>query len=102
MERIVVVVESVTTIDDENLKSHFFFWGRGGVLFGQPLGGRTECVYEEDEDVGEVIGGSLRPFLFLPRTICSRSPKGFVLNHMFLRQNLGCRAVPSLLSRQEW
>ena len=61
-----------------------------GVLFGYPLTERTEGVYEEDEDVGDVIGESLRPFLFLPQTILGRSPRGFVLNCMFLWPNLHC------------
>ena len=54
------------------------------VLLEQPLKGRTEGAYEEDEDIGGVTRGSRRPFLFLIRTGHSRNPKGFVLGRMFL------------------
>ena len=35
------------------------------VLFGYPFGERTEVAYEEDVDVGNTMGLSSRPFLFL-------------------------------------
>ena len=44
-----------------------------------PFRERTEGSYEEDDDVGCVIGASLRPFLFLYHTAQSLIPKGFVL-----------------------
>ena len=37
------------------------------VLFEYPLRGRTKGDYEEDEDVGDVIGESSRPFCSCPR-----------------------------------
>ena len=61
------------------------------VLFEYPLRGETEGAHEEDEDVRGAIGQSLRPFLLLPRMIGSRVPKGFVLDRLFLWQNLVCR-----------
>ena len=35
------------------------------VLLGYPLRGRTEVAYEEDEDVGDAMVASSRPFVFL-------------------------------------
>ena len=36
-----------------------------GSSFGEPLGNRTGGLYEEDEDVRDVVGRLSRPFLFL-------------------------------------
>ena len=38
------------------------------AVFRYPLSGRTEGVYEADEDVRGVMGGSSRPSLFLSQT----------------------------------
>ena len=49
------------------------------VLFEDPLNGRAKGDHEEDGDVRGGIRGPRQPFLFLSRTIRSRSSEGFVL-----------------------
>ena len=41
----------------------------GGLFFVYALREGTEGDYEENEYVGDVMGDSSRPFLFLPQTV---------------------------------
>ena len=52
------------------------------MLFEYPFKERMEGVYEENEDFGDVITGSLGPFLFLPLSFRAGSLRGFVLGRM--------------------
>ena len=50
-----------------------------------------EVIYEEDQDVRDMIGRLARPFLFLSLGVPSSWRRGFVLVRMFLWPYLGCR-----------
>ncbi len=64
--------------------SLLFLWVFRGPV-GIRLRGRPEGVYEEDEDLADVVGASCRPFLLLLWATQSDGPRGFDIICLILR-----------------